>query len=315
MIRPLLHSGPAPEGAVDFGFTWGVNGLDSGQAVLLPPRAALQAVCGLSMDRPRIMGILNVTPDSFSDGGQHNDLGSAIARGQEMAAEVDIIDIGGESTRPGAKEVPEAEEIGRTAPVIRALRDAGVTTPISIDTRKAAVAEAALTAGASMVNDVSALRFDPDLAGVTAKAEVPICLMHAQGLPDTMQDNPSYGDVVAEVYDHLVERVAFAKGKGINQIVADPGIGFGKTQDHNLALLAELAQFHMLGLPLLLGVSRKRFIGAIGGVDDPQDRMPGSVAVGLYGLSQGVHILRVHDTAATKQAVRLWWAAAKGKSI
>lgn len=272
------------------------------------------ALCGLGLDRPRIMGILNVTPDSFSDGGRHNEFAQAVAKAKTMAEHADILDIGGESTRPGAAEVPVDEEIRRTAPVIAALRDAGVTTPISIDTRKARVAEAALDAGADIVNDVAALGFDPDLAPLVAERDVPVCLMHAKGDPETMQNDPRYDDVLAEVLDSLAERVEFAMSQGIarDRIITDPGIGFGKTQAHNLTLLQGLGALHDLGLPMLLGASRKRFIGTIGGADNALDRMPGSVSVALWGVAQGAQILRVHDVAETAQAVRLWMAMSAG---
>jgi dihydropteroate synthase len=266
-------------------------------------------ICGLALDRPRIMGILNVTPDSFSDGGDLVTVKDAVARAQAMTG-ADILDIGGESTRPGAEEVPIAEEIRRVAPAIRAIRDAGITTPISVDTRKARVAEAALAAGADMVNDVSAFRFDPDLAHVVAAAGVPVCLMHSLGSPETMQNNPQYSDVALEVYDHLAERIAAALQAGIKaaQIIADPGIGFGKTLKHNLILLSDLAMYHDLGVPLLLGLSRKKFIGTIGQAEIAKDRMPGSVAGALHGAAMGVHILRVHDVKETVQALAFWQA-------
>ena len=273
-------------------------------------------IAGLCMDRPRIMGILNVTPDSFSDGGDHDDTASAVARAVAMQADgVDIIDIGGESTRPGAATVPDAEEINRTVPVISAIRErSGVA--ISIDTRKAGVAQAAIAAGASMVNDVAALSHDPGLANVTAQSGLPVCLMHAQGDPATMQDNPTYDDVLLDVYDFLQARIKLAEAAGIarNRIVVDPGIGFGKTQDHNLILLRNLALFHALGCPVLLGASRKRFIGTIGGGQHAKDRMAGSVAVALHAASQGVQIIRVHDTFETKQALALQ-AAINGTDI
>ena len=271
-------------------------------------------ICGLSMDRPRIMGILNVTPDSFSDGGDLATTRAAVTRARIMATEADILDIGGESTRPGADEVTVAEEIARTAPVIRAIRDAGITTPISIDTRKAPVAAAALEAGADMVNDVSAFRFDPDLAAVVAGAGVPVCLMHSIGNPQTMQDDPRYGDVIAEVLDHLAGRIALAEAAGIprSRILADPGIGFGKTLQHNVTLLRGLSHYHDLGCPILLGASRKRFIGTLGQAEDPKDRMPGSIAVALHGIAQGAQVLRVHDTRETRQAVTLWTALTTG---
>lgn len=267
-------------------------------------------LCGLTLDRPRIMGILNLTPDSFSDGGRLTDPAAAVAAARAMAADADILDIGGESTRPGAEPVPVAQEIARTAPVIRAIRAAGITTPISIDSRNAATARAALEAGADMVNDVSALTHDPEMAALVAEAGVPVCLMHAQGDPRNMQDDPRYGDVVAEVLDWLRARVAAAEAAGIApaRIVIDPGIGFGKTLAHNLTLLRSLSAFQDLGLPLLLGASRKRFIGTISGVERAADRLAGSLAVALHAAGQGVQLLRVHDVAETRQALALWAA-------
>lgn len=259
------------------------------------------------------MGILNVTPDSFSDGGRDADLAAAVARARAMAAQADILDIGGESTRPGAEPVPVAEEIARTVPVIAAIRAAGIATPISIDTRNAATARAALAAGADMVNDVSALTHDPEMAPLVAEAGVPVCLMHAQGDPRTMQDDPRYDDVVAEVMAALAARrdAALAAGIAADRIVLDPGIGFGKTVAHNLALMRALGRFRDLGHPVLLGASRKRFIGAITGVERPADRLAGSLAAALFGAQQGVHILRVHDVPETRQALALWQALAE----
>jgi dihydropteroate synthase len=269
-------------------------------------------ICGLRLDRPRIMGILNVTPDSFSDGGQHHALDAAVGRARAMAQDADILDIGGESTRPGAAEVPVEEEIARTAPVIRAIRAEGITTPISIDTRKAAVAEAALEAGADMVNDVTALRWDVDMARVVADRGVPVCLMHSVADPATMQRHAQYGDVVREVHDHLAARIeaALAAGIAAQDIIIDPGIGFAKTAAHNIDLIRDIAVFHGLGCPVLLGASRKRFIGTLGHADDAGARMPGSIAVALQGAAQGIQILRVHDTSETRQALRLWQALA-----
>lgn len=266
-------------------------------------------LCGLALDRPRIMGILNVTPDSFSDGGDLPTSEVAVERARAMS-EADILDIGGESTRPGADMVPVDAEIARTAPVIAAIRAAGIRTPISIDTRKAAVAEAALDAGADMVNDVSAMTYDPGMAALVAARGVPVCLMHAQGDPKTMQDAPVYGDVVREVADFLAARVRTARRAGIapGNIVVDPGIGFGKTLQHNVSVLRHLSVYHDLGCPILLGVSRKRFIGTIGGAEAAKDRMPGSLAVALFGASHGVQILRVHDVNETGQALRLYLA-------
>lgn len=279
-----------------------------------PPRwvaRGVAPVAGLTMDRPRIMGILNVTPDSFSDGGRFLAPEAAVAQARVMVADgADILDIGGESTRPGAVEVPIDEEIARVVPVIAALRDGGVRVPISVDTRKAAVARAAVLAGADIVNDVSAMLFDPAMAETVADLQCPVVLMHAQGLPDTMQKNPHYEDVVAEVISHLAARIEVARATGIDEarIVVDPGIGFGKTQEHNIALLRNLHRLHDLGCPVMLGASRKRFIGTITGAEAADARMPGSVAVALFGVTQGVQILRVHDTQATKQAVAMQMA-------
>jgi dihydropteroate synthase len=268
---------------------------------------------GLSLDRPRLMGILNVTPDSFSDGGRFVTNEAAIAQVQAMAG-ADVLDIGGESTRPGAAEVDLATEVARTAPIIAAIRAAGEMRAISIDTRKAAVAEAALAAGAGIINDVSALGFDTGMGPLAARVQVPVILMHAQGTPQVMQADPRYDDVLLDVYDALAARIDHAVSAGIarDKIMIDPGIGFGKTQAHNLALLQRLSLFHSLGCPILLGASRKRFVGTIGQADDPAQRMPGSVAVALAGIAQGVQMLRVHDVGETRQAMRLWSAVTVG---
>lgn len=267
-------------------------------------------IAGLSFDRPKIMGILNVTPDSFSDGGKFSSAAAGVVHARTMIdAGADILDIGGESTRPGAKEVELVEEIRRTEPVIRAIRNESAI-PISIDTRKAPVGQAALEAGANLINDVAAFSFDPELASVAAKSGAPVCLMHAQGSPEDMQNDPSYGDVLFDVYDYLQSRIEVAESAGIrrDQIIVDPGIGFGKTQEHNLRLLKGLSLFHGLGCPILLGVSRKRFIGTIGNAPEADQRAPGSVAVAMAGISQGVQILRVHDVADTAQALALHMA-------
>ena len=268
-------------------------------------------VAKVAMNKPTIMGILNVTPDSFSDGGQFNSLKSGLEQSQRMIlAGADMLDIGGESTRPGADFVEPEQEIERTAPVISAIRETS-DIPISIDTRKGTVADAAMTAGATMINDVSGLSFDPQLADIAMKNAVPICIMHAQGAPKTMQESPEYKDVVLDVFEYLASRieVAIAAGIRLENIVVDPGIGFGKTQAHNIALLRSLSVFHGLGCPILLGASRKRFIGAIGDAPEPADRVAGSVAVTLAGIAQGVQIHRVHDVFETRQAVALWAAA------
>jgi len=278
-------------------------------AALTRPRTPL---LGLALDTPRLMGIVNVTPDSFSDGGQFDTTDTALARALALrAAGADILDIGGESTRPGADTVPDAIEIARIAPVIAGLARE-TDTPVSIDTRKSAVAEAALSAGARIVNDVSALTYDPGLAGVVASSRTPICLMHAKGEPKTMADDPRYEDVLLDVYDALAARIAAATAAGIDpkNILIDPGIGFGKTLGHNLVLLRNLSLFHSLGCPILLGVSRKRFIGVIGNAPNPADRLAGSLAMALAALAQGVQILRVHDIVETKQALRLHLAVA-----
>jgi dihydropteroate synthase len=279
---------------------------------LTAPRPAF---AGLSMDRPRLMGILNVTPDSFSDGGLFLAPGAAVMQARRMAGAADIIDIGGESTRPGAAPVAAADEIARTAPVIAALRRAGLDLPLSIDTRKAAVASAAFAAGASVLNDVTALQFDADMARVAAQAQVPVVLMHSIKTPETMQIDPVYDDVLLDVYDALAQRLAQAIAAGIapNRLAVDPGIGFGKTLAHNLALLARLSLFHNLGVPVLLGASRKRFIGTLTAQPDAARRVPGSLAVALAGAAQGAQILRVHDVDETRQALTLWQAAVQGR--
>lgn len=265
---------------------------------LTAPRAPLH---GLTWDAPRLMGIVNATPDSFSDGGTYD----PVAQARALADRADLLDIGGESTRPGAQTVPEEEEIRRIRPVMDALRG---LRPLSIDTRKAAVAEAS---GADMVNDVSAMLYDPAMAGTVAGMGASICLMHAQGAPETMQDDPRYADVLLDVHDHLAERVAAAEAAGIprDRIVVDPGIGFGKTMAHNLTLIRGLSAFHGFGCPVLLGASRKGFVGKISQAPVPADRMPGSVAVALAGVAQGAQILRVHDVGATRQALALWMAS------
>ena len=262
---------------------------------------------------PHVMGILNTTPDSFSDGGQFGSPASARAHAVRLLQEgADIIDIGGESTRPGADLVALEEEISRTKPAILDLRQVS-SLPLSIDTRKAPVAAAALEAGVDWINDVSALSFDSEMAQVAARSGAPLCLMHAPSDPKTMQQKAHYEDVLLDVYDYLAARIEFALSQGILRpnIIVDPGIGFGKTLEHNLALLRGLAVFHGLGCPILLGASRKRFIGTISGAEKAQDRMAGSVAVALAAAGQGAQILRVHDVRETVQALKLW-AAVRG---
>ena len=325
--RPLVQNGPArPDTALPLvgGSLWFTHaerlGRD-GRAELVAASelpgdtqvrltSARLPVAGLDMSQPQVMGILNVTPDSFSDGGQHEAPGVALSAAMEMvAAGAAMIDIGGESTRPGAAEVPEAEEVARTAPVIAAIR-AESDIPISVDTRKLMVAQAAVAAGANLINDVSGLTFDPMLAPYCSGAELPVCVMHSQGDPATMQDDPCYDDVLLDVYDFLEDRIVALEAAGVPRarILADPGLGFGKTQAHNLALLKNISVFHGLGCPILLGVSRKGFIGRIGEEPVAARRAPGSIAVGLAALAQGVQLLRVHDVRETVQALRLWQA-------
>lgn len=271
-------------------------------------------IAGLSMDAPRIMGILNVTPDSFSDGGKFDDAATAAAHAQRMIAHgADILDVGGESTRPGAQEVSIEEEIARTSPVIAAIRGSS-DVPISIDTRKSSVAHAAIEAGAGLINDVSAFDFDRNMPTFVADNKVPICLMHAQGLPETMQVNPRYSEVLLDVFDALNAKVEMAVAAGIpkSRIIVDPGVGFGKTLEHNLSLLKGISLFHSLGCAILLGVSRKRFIGTIGNAPDPSQRAAGSIAVAMNAVAQGVQVLRVHDVAETRQALSLHQAVTRG---
>jgi dihydropteroate synthase len=260
----------------------------------------------LDVQLPCVMGILNVTPDSFSDGGRFTQVESAVAQGAAMARDgAAIVDIGGESTRPGSDRVEAAEELARVLPVIERLR-AETPAVLSIDTYKADVARQALDAGAALVNDVSALRMDPDMAGVVADAGCPVVLMHMQGEPKTMQTDPHYDDVVDDVRAFLETRMAFAVDAGIaeEQILLDPGIGFGKTVAHNLTLLRELGRLKELGRPLVLGASRKRFLGAILGAE-PGGRLIGTVATTVTGLLQGADIVRVHDVRENFEALRV----------
>lgn len=258
---------------------------------------------------PKIMGIVNVTPDSFSDGGRHATTDAAIAHACRLVAEgADILDIGGESTRPGADAISIDEECARVIPVIEGCRDLGVT--ISIDTRKKAVMAAAAAAGATMINDVSALEYDPESLAFVGKSGFPVCLMHSLADPKVMQDNPVYDDVVAEVMAYLRRRIDICVADGIDRrkIIIDPGIGFGKTVGHNLSLIKALPEFQSLGCDVLLGASRKRFIGQITGEAIAEKRVVGSVAVALHGAASGVQILRVHDVKETRQALEIWQA-------
>ncbi len=273
---------------------------------IVTPRAPF---AGLALDTPRVMGVINVTPDSFSDGGDFADAGTAIAEGLAMrAAGADILDVGGESTRPGSDPVSPDRECARVLPVIEALAAAGAT--VSIDSRRATVMRAALAAGAAIINDVSALTSDPDSPAVVAAAGAPVVLMHMLGEPKTMQRDPVYADAPLDIYDTLEARIAACEAAGIprRRIAVDPGIGFGKTLDHNLAILRDIGVFHGLGCALLLGASRKSFIARIAGEATPKERVAGSLAAALAGLDRGVQILRVHDVAETAQALAVWRA-------
>ncbi len=252
------------------------------------------------------MGVLNVTPDSFSDGGRYFDTGKAVAHGVELAHDgADIIDIGGESTRPAARSVSTEEEIGRVIPVVRGLRRA-VSIPLSIDTYKAQVARAALDEGADVVNDISALRFDPGMISLVVAEKVPVVLMHMQGSPRTMQENPHYRDVLEDVKGFLLSRIHFAleAGVGPEEIIIDPGIGFGKNLDHNLTLLRGLPALASLGQPLLVGPSRKTFLGKILEAA-PEDRLEGSLAAAVAAVLAGANMIRIHDVREARRAIQI----------
>lgn len=273
---------------------------------------------GLSLARPLIMGVVNVTPDSFSDGGETMDADAAVARGRALlAAGADIVDVGGESTRPGALPLDPRDESARVVPVIRALAAAGAV--VSVDTRNARTMAAALDAGAGIVNDVTALTGDPDALALVARRGAFVVLMHMRGDPRTMQDAPRYDDVVGDVADYLAGRVEACVRAGIPRakIAIDPGIGFGKTVEHNVALIAGLDRLAALGCAVLLGVSRKSFIGRLSRGEDAKNRLSGSLAAMLAGVARGADIVRVHDVAETRQALAVWAAiaaeAGKGK--
>ena len=261
------------------------------------------------------MGIVNVTPDSFYDGGKHFHLSRALAHAESMAEEgADILDIGGESSRPGAEPVPAGEELRRVLPVLRALRTKFPRIPISVDTRHSSVAQAALEEGADIINDISALTHDPKMIDVALRYKPKVVLMHMKGDPQTMQARARYGNVVAEINRFLASRIAWMVGKGFpkKNIVADPGIGFGKTLHHNLEILYNVEKFQSLGVPVLIGASRKSFIGALlakgGRPLPPAERMEGSLAVALWCAVRGVSILRVHDVGASRNAIRVFRA-------
>jgi dihydropteroate synthase len=279
-------------------------------ARLEAPRPAMP---GLDFARPCIMGVINVTPDSFSDGGQNPDPESAIAHGRALAAQgAHVLDVGGESTRPFAEPLPLAEERARALPVVEAL--AGDGHVVSIDTRKGAMMREAVAAGAAIVNDVSALTHDPDSLAAVRELGVPVVLMHSQGDPTVMQVAPHYDDAVLDIFDALAARIEACEAAGIprGRIMADPGIGFGKTVEHNLALLGGLTLLHGLGVPLVVGASRKGFIGKLTGEAAAGRRVAGSIGAAVAIVMQGVQVVRVHDVAETRQALTVWQAAMEG---
>jgi dihydropteroate synthase len=272
-------------------------------------------LAGLDLATCRVMGIVNVTPDSFSDGGQLDGAEVAIVRAGALASDgADILDIGGESTRPGSESVSEAVELDRVLPVIKAIAGKHL---VSIDTRNAPIMSAAAAAGARIINDVSALRHDEYSMETVARLQLPVVLMHAQGEPKTMQLAPKYDNVVLDVYDVLEERVAAAKASGLSddQICVDPGIGFGKSFEHNMALMQSLTIFHGLGVGLLCGVSRKNMIGILTGEKVPANRVAGSVGGALHAAQCGAHVVRVHDVAATVQALKVVQACQNPDSV
>lgn len=276
------------------------------KAALTKPRPDL---AGVSMTRPSIMGIVNVTPDSFSDGGDRFDSGRAVADGLAMwSAGADFIDVGGESTRPGSEPPTLEEELRRVVPVVKGLASQGVR--VSVDTRRAAVMAEAASAGAAIINDISALTSEPEALSVAAESGLPVILMHMRGEPRTMQVAPRYDDVVLDVYDYLAQRIEACQEAGIalSRLCVDPGVGFGKTAAHNVELVARLAVFHGLGCPLLLGVSRKSFIGKFSQGESPKDRVAGTLAVTLAGVLRGAQIHRVHDVQEALQGLALWRA-------
>lgn len=290
------------------------NGTQSDYAPAIDRSAAVSSLsalpapfAGLDMAQPVVMGVVNVTPDSFSDGGDFSDPARAIDQALKLAAEgAGIIDIGGESTRPGADPMPVAEEIERVVPVIEAAAAQGIT--VSVDTRRSAVMAAAINAGARIVNDITALTGDADAPGVVAASEASVILMHMQGRPETMQKSPSYSCASLDIFDWLNGRIDACTAAGIprHRIAVDPGIGFGKTDAHNMEILHRAGAFHGTGCAVAIGVSRKSFIGRIAGIENPKDRLPGTIAATMLALSRGVQIHRVHDVAAAVQAIAIW---------
>jgi dihydropteroate synthase len=297
---------PLPLGSVVARVFDGSAGLSSLLDGLMMPR---QGWAGFDLARPLIMGVVNVTPDSFSDGGDFATADAAIAQGIRIAEQgADIVDIGGESTRPGSLGISPAEELNRVLPVVKALAERGIA--VSIDTRHAAVMTAAVSAGARIINDVTALTGDPDSLAAAARSNAAIVLMHMLGEPRTMQADPHYDDTTLDLIDYFDMRLRVLAKAGVDpsRIAIDPGIGFGKKDPHNMLLLTELAAFQVFGCPVLLGVSRKSFVGRLSRKEPPKDRVAGSLAAGLAGLDQGIQLLRVHDVAETYQARAIWQA-------
>ncbi len=306
---PLIREGTVLEQGNDNPLVGGSDPSGVTNSLLRSLQAPRPNWAGFDLANPLIMGVVNVTPDSFSDGGDFATAEDATAQGLRLAEQgADIIDIGGESTRPGAQEVSAEEEIRRVVPVVRGLAERGLC--VSIDTRHAAVMAAAVAAGARIINDITALTGDPESPTVAAKSGAAIVLMHMQGEPRTMQADPSYADTTLDLIDYFSDRLADLAKLGVNpaRIALDPGIGFGKKDPHNLLLLQELAAFQVFGCPVLLGVSRKSFVGRLSRKEPPKDRLAGSLAAGLAGLDQGVQLLRVHDVAETYQARAIWLA-------
>lgn len=306
-----LSSGGSRSRIVPRDFAEGMADLAPAIAALTAPRPS---IAGLDLTRSLVMGIVNVTPDSFSDGGRHGTTDAAVAHALQLAADgADILDVGGELTRPGSDPIPLQEELDRTIPVIERVAKK-TPTPISIDTRKGAVMLAAKAAGAKIINDVSALTWDPESVHAAARSGLPVVIMHAQGDPKTMQDNPTYDDPALDVYDYLAGRIAVCEAAGISRdrLVVDPGIGFGKTFRHNMEIIDRTALYHGLGLPVLFGASRKGMIGTLTGEKVAANRAAGSVGIALAAALRGAHVIRVHDVRDTVHALKVFSGSAEG---
>ncbi len=312
LARQVVPVGEIPEWATQFG----PDAAAEAAVLLRRLSAPRESFAGLDLTRPRVMGVINVTPDSFSDGGERFDGAKAIADGFALwEAGAEILDVGGESTRPGAEPIDRDEELRRVVLVVRGLAGRGAL--VSIDTRHARVMEQAIAAGAKIINDVTALAGDPRSLVLAAQAEVSVILIHMQGQPRSMQRAPIYDDAPLDVYDDLAQRIAAcaAAGIGLDRIAVDPGIGFGKTVDHNLQILDQMVLYQGFGCAVALGVSRKSFIGRLSRGEPPKARIPGSIAAALAGLDRGVQIIRVHDVAETVQALAVWRAVNGPRSL